>query len=327
MFQRILVPLDGSPRAERAIPLAARLARHSSGSVLLLRVVTHPLDAVASFLRPPEKTEQAVEAHHIQAVSYLEHVAHADALSGVATALQVADSNPAQTILSAAGLQHVDSIVMCSHGGTALKRWALGSVAQSVARHSPVPVLLLPEGEEGALSDLLHPAEARPVHVLVPLDGTAFAEAALLPAACLSAALSAPAYGALHLVLVLSEGDTEQERPGQRIEASQQKAEAYLRAIEQRLQSGDLAPLHVGTSSSVIIGADVAETLIRLAEQEPTGQKDGQISRYAAMVIATHGRHGAALWAIGSVTERILEASHLPLLVVRPRQLTQTDEE
>ena len=314
MFQRILVPLDGSPRAERAIPLAARLARHSGGSVLLLRVVTHPLDAVASFLRPPQETEEAVEAQHTLAVSYLEHVACAGELSGVASTLQVADSNPAQTILSAARLQQVDSIVMCSHGGTALKRWALGSVAQSVARHSPVPVLLLPEGEEGAISDLLHPTEARPFHVLVPLDGTPLAEAALLPAACLSAALSAPAYGSLHLVVVLPECDTEQECPGQRIEAGQQKA--YLRTIEQRMQTGELALLHVGTSSSVIIGTDVAETLIRLAEQEFTGQKDAQISRYAAMAMATHGRDGTALWVMGSVTQRVLQSLHLPLLVV-----------
>src|SRR5690349_2368825 len=100
MFQRILVPLDGSARAERAVPLAARLARYAGGSVLLLRVLTHPRDAVASLLNPLEETEQAVEAAHAQAVSYLEQVACSDALSGLGTALQVADSLPAQMILS-----------------------------------------------------------------------------------------------------------------------------------------------------------------------------------------------------------------------------------
>jgi len=327
MFQRILVPLDGSARAERAIPIAARLARNSGGSVLLLRVVTHPLDAVASFLHPPEETEKASEAAHARAVSYLEHVARSDDFSDVGTALQVADSLPAQTILSAAHLQQVDSIVMCSHGEAGFTHWALGSVAQTVARHSPVPVLLLQEREEASVSALLHPADSRPVHVLVPLDGSAFAEEALLPAACLTAALSAPSPGSLHLVLVLPEFYSEQEHPGSQIEASKQKAEAYLHTIEQRLRTEDLARLHLQASSTVITGADVAETLIRLAEQDHHGGEGSKVSRYAVMAMATHGRHGTDLWVIGSVTERILEGSHIPLLIVRPRQITQSDKE
>lgn len=320
MFQRILVPLDGSARAERALPLAARLARYTGGSVLLLRVLTHPLDAVTSFLHPPEETEQAIEAAHAQAVSYLEHIARSDDLSGLGTALQVADSLPAQMILSAARLQQVDSIVMCRHGGTGFSRWALGSVAQTVARHCPVPVLLLSEREEAGVSDLLHPAGACPVRVLVPLDGSAFAEAALLPAARLSAALSAPAPGSLHLVVVLPAWDDEQQHPSPGIEASQHQAEAYLHRIEQQLHSGVVAPLQLRTSSSVITGTDVAEALIRLAEGDRPWEKVEQKSSSAVMALATHGRHGTELWAMGSVTERILEASHHPLLVVRPLQ-------
>jgi nucleotide-binding universal stress UspA family protein len=126
---------------------------------------------------------------------------------------------------------------------------------------------------------------------------------------------------------VLPEFYSEQEHPGSRIEASKQKAEAYLQTIEQRLQTGDLARLHLQASSSVITGADVAETLIRLAEQDHHGEEGSKASKCAVMAMATHGRHGRDLWVIGSVTERILEGSHIPLLVVRPRQLTQSDEE
>ncbi len=322
MFQRILVPLDGSARAERAVPVAARLARHASGSILLLRVLTHPLDAVASFLQAPEETEQAVETAHAQATSYLEQVARSAALSGLGTTLQVADSLPAQMILSAAHLQQVDSIVICRHGGTSFSRWVLGSVAQTVARHSPVPLLLLSEREEAGVSDLLHPAGTRPVQALVPLDGSDFAETALLPAAALSAALSAPAPGSLHLVVVLSALNDEQQHLSHHIETSKQQAKAYLHTIEQRLHSGDLASLQPVVRSSVITGTDVAETLIRLAEGYHPEEKDVQGSRSAVMALTTHGRHGTELQVMGSVTERILEASHLPLLVVRPHQRT-----
>jgi nucleotide-binding universal stress UspA family protein len=165
------------------------------------------------------------------------------------------------------------------------------------------------------------------VRVLVPLDGSAFAETALLPAASVTAALSAPAQGSLHLVLVLPALDAVQEHTNPRIEASRQKAEQYLQTIEQRLRTGELAPLHLQTSSSVIIGTDVAETLIGLAEPDHQEEEDSKVSGYDVLAMATHGRHGTDLWVIGSVTERILEGSHLPLLVVRPGQLSQSDEQ
>jgi len=62
MFQRILVPLDGSAHAERALPLAARIARASRGSVTLLHVVTHPIDAAAYLMQPPDETEHTLNA-------------------------------------------------------------------------------------------------------------------------------------------------------------------------------------------------------------------------------------------------------------------------
>src|SRR5258708_36272244 len=197
MFQRILVPLDGSARAEQAIPVAARIAQAFGGSITLLRVVTHPIDTVAYLMQPPEATEKALSASHARAIDYLTRLANSDELAGVATAMEVTGSIPTQTILSAARLQQVDAIIMCSHGDAGCRRWALGSVAQKVARHSPVPVLILPEGTD--LTPNLPPEGTRPVQVLVGLDGSSLAEAALVPAVPLSVALSAPIQGALHL--------------------------------------------------------------------------------------------------------------------------------
>ena len=135
MFQRILVPLDGSAHAERALPLAARIARASRGSVTLLHVVTHPIEAAAYFMQPPDETEHTLNARHTKAADYLTALARSDAFAGVVTAPEVADSMPAQTILSVARLQSVDLIVMTSHGARGFQHWALGSVAQKVARH------------------------------------------------------------------------------------------------------------------------------------------------------------------------------------------------
>ena len=86
--------------------------------------------------------------------------------------------------------------------------------------------------------------------VLVPLDGSDLAEAVLFPAATLSAALSAPVQGALHLMLVLTGEDSLEARASEYIEANMQEALAYLQTVAQRFKTGetytDARPLWVG---------------------------------------------------------------------------------
>lgn len=315
MFQRILVPLDGSPRAEHAIPVAARIARASGGSILLFRVVTHPIDAVASFIQPPDEVEDILNMRHARVADYLAHIAaHSDALNGVSTTTEIADSIPAQTILSTARLQAIDLIVMCSHGETGLTHWALGSVAQKVTRYSSVPVLVLPEK-----TPLESPFQGtNGVRMLIGLDGSAFAEAALEPAAHISAALSAPAPGAVHLTQVV-------RFPVQsiaNIEPVISDEEAYLKSVEQRFREGTLAHLHLNVSSSVSVDTDVASTLLRIAENDLSSENE---SRDEMLALATHGRSGSQLWVLGSITERVLGTMKFPLLVVRPQPAEDVD--
>jgi len=200
MFKRILVPLDGSPCAERAIPLAARIARAFGGSITFLRVVTTPIDAALVVMGSPYLMQEAFETDRARAIDYLAAIAQLRDLTRVNLTLEVLVGIPAESILSVTEANEIDLIVMGSHGYTGLKRWALGSVAQKVARHSPVLVLVVRKGEHLPTASQ---ARSRPVQVLVPLDGSSLAEEALTPAAQLSAALSAPAHGALHLVRVL----------------------------------------------------------------------------------------------------------------------------
>ncbi len=150
--------------------------------------------------------QETHDAAWTQSTNYLARLATAEQLSGVAMMTEVANGHPAQLILAVArshllDAPPVDLIIMCSHGATGFKRWALGSVAQKVARHSPAPVLIL--HERGSVPTSLHSENMHPVRVLVALDGSPLAETTLEPAAYLSAALSAPARGVLHLARVL----------------------------------------------------------------------------------------------------------------------------
>src|SRR5713101_187980 len=134
MFRRILVPLDGSTRAERAIPVAARLAHTSGGSVILVRVVSK-----SSGLWPSASPQTTLAQQDLSAVSTsLE-------LEGVPTESVVRFGPTVSTLLAVADSSQADLIVLCSHGYTGITRRIMGSVAEKLAREASVPVLVLRE--------------------------------------------------------------------------------------------------------------------------------------------------------------------------------------
>lgn len=323
MFKRILVPLDGSERAERAIPMAVRIARASGGSVQLMRVVTFALDTGVYLMQPPDFNGKLMEIEFANATEYLKGVAESTQLSGVVTETQVYRGLPADTILSVASSQKIDMIVLCSHGDTGLKRWMLGSVAQKVARHSTIPVIVLRH-------DSAMPANDLPFRVLVALDGSPLAETVLVPAVELSVVLSPHAQGSLHLVRVLPlpqwESGAEDGLLKEAKEGVIAEAKAYMCKLEQRLREGPFAAFNFSVTSSVILDRDVAATII---EEAQGGEKSlngmAGATGCEAIVMATHGRSGFKHWVMGSMTERVLGATKLPLLIVRP-ELTDIEE-
>ena len=90
--------------------------------------------------------------------------------------------------------------------------------------------------------------------------------------------------------------------------------------MEQRFQRGDLAHLNLQVTASFAFGTDVAEVLIELAEDGEYLEDDEEVDGCDLIAMATHGRSGPERWAMGSVSERILGATRLPLLIVRPKK-------
>jgi nucleotide-binding universal stress UspA family protein len=319
MFKRILVPLDGSTRAERAIPVAARIARAKSGSVVLMQVATIPV-TYASYLGSSTNTLETIESELTDAESYLRTVAGSEVLRGIEAETQALYGVAAATILSTVSSYKADLVVMTSHGYTGTERWLLGSVAQEVARHSPVPVLVL--HEKGAVPAGPHP-DGSPLRALVTLDGSALAEAALEPAAQLIAALATPAQGAFHLLRVVrpptfdTKGDSP-ENIDSMMEQALHKARTYLNTITGHLRESTLADLNLTITWSVMFDTDPAAAIIRVAEHGEGTEGAGVPGRCDLIALATHGRSGWEHWVRGSVTERVLGATKLPLLIVRP---------
>jgi len=317
MFQHILVPLDGSPRAEQALPLAARLAHASGGSVLLLRVATPPIDYGGGLAQAPMFSAQMIESELAEAARYLDQIAQSRKLAGVTITTGVRFGLPAPNILDAAST--ADLIVMCSHGRTGVMRWVLGSVAQRTIHHSTVPVLVLRAGEP--LPPVSRADASRPLSALVALDGSSLAETALTPAANLIAALAAPARGALHLMQVVKVfPETAQAGFVSELnEEALKRAEAYLATVKEQAQE-TFRDLKLSITWSVALDSDAADAIIGTAEHGVQVKGAAGFSGSNLIAMSTHGRGGLERWVMGSVTERVLSATKLPLLVVRPEE-------
>lgn len=156
------------------------------------------------------------------------------------------------------------------------------------------------------------------------MDGSPLAESAIVLAAYLIAALAAPAQGALHLAQVVNlptvqrEDENEQRDLDVRAQA-QYEATTYLSTVADTLSGGLAAVLGLKITWSVTVNEDVADALIRMAE---LGEDIGsfEIEGCDLITIATHGRGAFQRWIIGSITERVLDGTQLPLLIVRPQE-------
>jgi nucleotide-binding universal stress UspA family protein len=131
MLKKILVPLDGSARAEQALPVAARIARTTNGMVTLVQAVNLPTEFMVSVgtIVLPEILDEEVSV----AKEYLEGVAKTIGLRSIRTTTKVVKGYPAEAIIAEANADDVDLMVMCSHGYTGAMPWSMGSIAEKVA--------------------------------------------------------------------------------------------------------------------------------------------------------------------------------------------------
>jgi len=321
MFQRILVPLDGSKHAERAIPVAARIARATGGTLVFIRIIFAPTDAGNQPVAAFATESSGFEGQMVRAEDYLSSAVtttYAQDLAGIPTEREVELGNAAPAIFAVARQEQIDLIVMCSRGETGLKRWVLGSVAHEAVHHTPVPVLVV--HEHG--TELPEQVSNQPLHVLLPLDGSLLAEAALEPTARLMAALAAPAPVVFHLLSVVDVPSPSGKFKGHiNVDALlqdelRQEATDYLHQFETRIRTTLGAELHMQITSSVVVNPSAARAIIDIAEHKnmPGGS-------FALIAMATHGRTGLKHLLMGSVTEQVLDHTRLPLLIVRPHEI------
>lgn len=324
MYQRILVPLDGSKHAEHAIPVAARLAKVAGGSLIFVRVVPPPVEFGKYARQHSIAWERAIyNTQRGQAASYLAStmLTHSLELAGLEVEIAVATGITARTLYIVTQKEQADLIVMCGRYESGPLRWLFGSVMREAGRHSPVPVLALREG--GAT--LRRASFFQPLNILVPLDGSPAAEAALVPAVQLARALNPRGQGNLHLLRVTRQfpGAEQQSEPLQNSSLRRERAiqamleaENYLQATVDRLRKSSPEAGRLSITTSVRANRNTAKAIIEQAEQS---------NGCDLIVIARQEQRSLHRLLNDNVTEHILDASRLPLLIVRPHQGNTVD--
>lgn len=280
MSLTILVPLDGSPLAERALPYAAHLAARGDGRVVLAHVRS---PSVAAAVEPFDPASLLGPLH----------------ATGVAATAQTFDAMPgevAETLHAATSEAGATLVVMSTHGRGGLRRSLFGSVADQVIRRAVGPVLLIPPDCKADWE------ERSPSLILVPLDGSHRAEEALGPAIELARTFNAE----LLLVRVLSPMLHTRYRDGKMTFSCADFVEVEDAWNYLSVHADAVRATGCRASIWVLVGAPATA----IAEATRTEHVD-------VIVMTTHGRHGVGRLLLGSTADGILHRTGIPVLLVK----------
>lgn len=281
MFNKLLIPLDGTAHAEHAFHLAQTLAPETDSHLILLRVIDQ--DRVNS-----PSSELAI-AHH-----YLSDLHRTAQPSTRKICTQLAIGDVASVIVDTATHEAIDLLLMTAEGRLGFGRSILGGVAERVLRTAPCPMLVS--------------RSPKPIQqILITLDGSHLAEQALPLGLAIADKLGAQ----VTLLQVeeavkvapsiaskwLARAEGEQERISERLTTD---AATYLQQVAGKSSGGKV--------KTAVLPGPVVSSIIDYIEH----------NQIDLVVMATHGFAGLSRWDYGHVTEKIMRGADTSLLITRP---------
>jgi nucleotide-binding universal stress UspA family protein len=297
MFERILVPMDGSKASEMVVPYAIELASLFGSTIIIAGV-----------------SESSVRQAEVESRSYLEK--QSDRISeallkrepegeGKSLHAQVGfqslNGNPASEIINYASKIDASLIVMANRGASGSGLWPMGNVAEKILRSANCPVLLIRDYLDDSTIALKYIIRK----ILVPLDGSKLSEAAFPPAVSLAKETGAEIvlFQVIESVDFSGYDGITPEVIDKYKAGSHSSARDYLEKTKQSMIN--LHPL-----ISIATGEKpVAEKIIDYSEA----------NNCDLIVMSTNGRSGIGRWVFGSITDKVLHTGKKPVLVVRPK--------
>jgi nucleotide-binding universal stress UspA family protein len=283
MYEKILVPLDGSELAEQAMPYVERLAKRLKSEVILITVCL-----------PSDPLERAL-------TEYVERRAEKIQSLGVKTRSLCIEGEPATSIINFAEKNKVGLIVISTHGHAGISHWPLGSISSKVVQRSNIPVFLVRSSQPGKA-----PTENKLEKILVTLDGSRFSEAIIPYAEKLAKSMNSE----VTLLRVIEPAKLPQLAAYRDREKYEKEFMVKLeREAKRYLAKKKTALAGKGVKvNSVLLEGKPTETILQYTEKK-------QVNLIA---LTTHGFSGITKWAYGSVASKIIEGSPKPVLLVRP---------
>lgn len=287
MFERILAPMDGSKLAEQVLPYVVEMAKSFGSEVVFLEVCE------------PEEKESG-RACRLYVNSKAEEVSRTLAGSAAQVRAVVLEGRAAHEILHYAETNDISLIIISTHGRSGIMHpWSLGSSAEKLVSRVGLPLMVIRSREPPSLPERLFGC------ILVPLDGSKRGEAALPYVAELAQQFEPEVI----LLQVVESGRYVHSVRGvhflpfkdRDIEAIKITAQKYLEGV-----STIFAGTRAKTRTEVRAG-DAAQEIIKFTHQ----------CNCQLIAMASHGHTGLEAWVVGSITHKILQASDVPLLMVR----------
>jgi nucleotide-binding universal stress UspA family protein len=302
MFRTLVVPLDGSPLAERAVPYAVRLAQAWQARLVIMQAVLAPATGSVDSVNWERLQLDAISDAH----DYLAELA--ESFSGQLAAMEIATpyGRAVDKILETVDVFGADAVVMATHGRTGFAHVLYGSVTEAVLARGSKPVFVVYARPGEAPAPVFSPQNAR---LLVPQDGSEYDAPALRTALDMLGAR-----GEIVLVSVVAppEDVVRDTSSGhvvafvdQQEEARTREARDYLASVAEPLRQ---APASIGVTVDVRVGDPASGISLAALDHQAD-----------LIVMATHGRTGIRRAVLGSVAGTVLRSGPTPVLLVHPQ--------
>lgn len=284
MFRRILVPLDGTKRAEEAIPFAREMATSHEAQLFLLHV------------EPPA----ASVMDEISIDGRMETIAADLRSAGIKTHIVTEFGKAAPTIATAIDMDNIDLVVLAPEPRNLIEGLRHPSVTANVLARTSAPVLIVPTAPTSESAKLLDFGGGQ---VIVPLDGSPLAEKAIPLALRVARRYDRPLLlvRVIPPVQVIAAGPETYPLVRDTYDAEIREAHEYLGALRERLERTESVSVQ-----TVFHRGIPAEVLLAVAETKPG----------SVVVMSTHGRTGLARIVLGSVTMAVARKCKIPVLIV-----------
>ncbi len=309
MYRTIMVPTDGSGFDREAIRVALRIAEQSEAKIKLVRVLsTGSLFGVAAASEGTAIAAEVVRSERDKALSELYALAAECRNTSTAEISVDLHAGPVADVLEGYAQRHdIDLIVISTHARSGISRLSLGSVTDSLIRHTSIPVLVV----KPATSYLNPQAGEAFRRVVVPLDGSTLAEE-ILPRILGLAKLEDAELILLH---VLAAQSLSQKQIGDLNPAWWEKdislAQDYLVRMARKVRRNG-----VPVRTDIVINENVANAIGDFARHEKAD----------LIAIATHGRGGVARMLRGSVADAVMHSGRTSMLVFKPEKVAEKEE-